>query len=512
MRQFPLTMKLAGLCFALAWVTGTVTAQNQATNTRALSLHESIELALKHNLDVQIERYNPQLALYTLNAYYGGYEPALNLLGQHDHNEDVDRLLSGGFSIPGSISDDNSFSSSVSGPGPLPWGMTYSLQASVSDAYGQSFASTTNGLVSAPFESSVGRASVRVTQPLLKNLWIDSTRLNISVGKNRLKYSELGLKQRIINTVTSTEQAYYELIYSREFVKVQQKAVELAARLVEENKKRVEVGAMAPLDEKQAESQAAASRADLLAAQNSLAIQEHVLKNLLTDRYSQMAGETLVPSESLEAPRQSFNLQYSWSTGLAERPDLLQAKLDLERAGIQLKFSRNQLLPELDVFGTYGFNGGGKEFSGVFGNIERTDRPFYTYGGQVTIPLGNTTARNNFKYSRTAEDQAKLALKRLEQQAMVQIDDAIKQAQSSFERVSATRQAGDYAELALEAEQKKLESGKSTSFQVLQLQKDLTTARGNQIRALADYNKALSQLSLTEGTTLDRRGIHVDMK
>ena len=105
-----------------------------------------------------------------------------------------------------------------------------------------------------------------------------------------------------------------------------------------------------------------------------------------------------------------------------------------------------------------------------------------------------------------------LTLKKLEQTIMVQIDNDIKQAESSFQQVAATRTAREYAAAALDAEQKKLESGKSTTFTVLQMQRDLTTARGNEIQALDNYNKALSQLSLDEGTTLQRLGINVEVK
>ena len=114
-----------------------------------------------------------------------------------------------------------------------------------------------------PFDTSSGSASISLTQPLLKNFWIDQTRFNIKVAKNRIKYSELGLKQTIMSIVTTVEQAYYDLIYARENVTVQEKAVELATQLVVENKKRVEVGSLAPLDEKQAEAQAASSRGGL---------------------------------------------------------------------------------------------------------------------------------------------------------------------------------------------------------------------------------------------------------
>jgi outer membrane protein TolC len=105
-----------------------------------------------------------------------------------------------------------------------------------------------------------------------------------------------------------------------------------------------------------------------------------------------------------------------------------------------------------------------------------------------------------------------LTLKKLEQNIMVQIDDDIKQAESSYEQVAATRTAKEYAAAALDAEQKKLENGKSTTYTVLQMQRDLTTARGNLIQALDTYNKALAQLSLDEGSTLQRLGINVEMR
>jgi outer membrane protein TolC len=494
-------MKLAIICLAAGGLALSAPAQSGTTNTRPLKLQEAVKLALEHNLDVQIERFNPQLALYTLNAYYGGYEPSLAVSGQHDYSKSGPQVLAGTL-FPGSESDDNNLSSSLSGV--APWGTTYMLQGNAVD--------TRVSSVAGAFENTAASTSIQVKQPLLKNFLIDSTRLNIRVAKNRLKYSELNFKLRVMNTLAATEQAYYNLIYAREFVTVQEKAVELAMRLVAENRKRVEVGALAPLDEQQAEAQAATSQADLISAQNSLAIQDHALKNLITDQYSKWAAQQLEPTDPLLAPLKIFNRLDSWSEGLTLRPDFLQAKLDVEKAGIQLKYAKNQLLPELDAFATLGYSGSGSQFSGALGDVAATDQPFYTYGGQITIPLGNTTARNNYKSGKAAEQQAVMALKKQEQQVLVQIDDAIRQAQSNYERVAATRKAREYAEAALDAEQKKLDSGKSTTYTVLQMQRDLTAARGNEFQALAAYNTALSQLSLQEGTILDRLGINIEVK
>jgi outer membrane protein TolC len=505
MRLFMMSLVLVGGSL------GALAQTNAPTEVRTLSMQDCIQMALQHNLDLQIDRYNPVFSLYALRGDYGVYDPSLFLSGQQNHNEAGSQLLGGGFFVPGSTTDDTSFNGSLGGQ--TPWGMTYNLQGNASDTTGQSFGVDTNGTLQArPFGNSAGSASVNVVQPLLKNLWIDSARLNIRVAKNRLKYSQLGLKQAILNTVTAVEQAYYDLIYDRENVTVQEKAVELATQLVVENKKRVEVGALAPLDAKQAEAQAASSQAALIAAKSTLEIQEHLVKQLITDQYAEWANIRPVPSGTLAAPRQFFDLQDSWSKGLAQRPDLLQAKLDVEKQGIQLKFSHNQLFPELDVFGTYGYNGSGSVFSGAFNDIQQMNRPFYTVGGKITVPLGNTTARNNYKSDKVTLKQLVLTLKKLEQTIMTTIDNDIKQAQSSYQQVSATRAAREYAADALDAEQKKLESGKSTTYTVLQMQRDLTTARGNEIQALATYNKALAQLSLDEGSTLQRLGINVEVK
>jgi outer membrane protein TolC len=125
------------------------------------------------------------------------------------------------------------------------------------------------------------------------------------------------------------------------------------------------------------------------------------------------------------------------------------------------------------------------------------------------VPLGNRSARNTFKSAKANQQRIALQLKQLQQQILIQIEDALSVAQTSFQRAKATKDARIYAEQALEAEQKKLESGKSTSFEVLRLQRDLTSARLNEIRSLADYNIALARIASAEGSTLDRRRVSI---
>ena len=505
-------MRILTCAFGLLTATVLAAFAAAAPPPRSLSLQECVEMALEKNLELRIERYNPQFALFNLAAARAGYEPTLSLSGQHDHSESGSRIFSGGFvEIPGSKTDADSFSGSLGGA--TPWGMSYGLRASANEQYGQSFSLDTNGLpVPNPFNSSQSSVALEVTQPLLKNFWIDATRLNIAVAKNRVKYSELGLKTRIIDIVTRVELAYYDLEFAHESVKVQQKALELAQRLLEENRKRVQVGALAPLDEKQSEAEAAARQADLIAAQRNLELLENNLKQLLHDDFASWSAQSVEPSDSLDVERQLFDLQDSWSRGLESRPEYLQAKLDLEQQGFQLKYDRNQLYPQLDAFATLGYNGYGREFSDSLDEVNRMDRPFYTYGGRLVIPLGNGAARSRYQSTKAGRDQSLLGLKKLEQDIMIQIDNAIKLAQSNFERMGATRKAREYAEAALAAEQKKLENGKSTSFIVLSLQRDLTASRSDEISALVQYKRSLAQVAQAEGTTLERRKIDLTVK
>ena len=499
-------MRLLTIMLVLAGAGGLAYGETNAPEIRKMSLADCVQATLEKNLDLRIARLTVPQALADLQGAYSGWDPTLTTSGEHDFN-----LSGGGYNstissfTPGTSTDQNSLSSSLKGY--TPWGLNYTLQGNVSEQYG-----TTAG---SPFDSSRGSASITMSQHLLKDFWIDSTRMTIQVNKNRVKYTEMGLKQTIMNTVSTVEQAYYDLIAARENVIVQEKAVELAGQLVVENKKRVEVGALAPLDEKQAESQAATSQADLIAARTSLATQENNFKHLLSDNYGSWADVVLQPTASLAAPIQFFDRQLSWSKGLGQRPDLLQARLDIERQGVTLKYNYNQLFPQLDLVGSYGHGASGsttREFSDALGQIQDGSRPFYSYGAQLIFPLANIGARATFKKTKLELEGLKLTLKNLEQKIMVTIDNDIRQAQSGYERVGATRAAREYATDALDAEQKKLESGKSTTYTVLQMQRDLTAARGAEIQALATYNKALAQLSLDEATILERLGISVQVK
>ncbi len=499
-------MKRIGILSAFFAVAATAVAQT-STNApagRAMSLADCIQAALAHNFDVQFQRYNPQIWLYNLNLAYQNYDPSFNISGTHSYSVTPGSYNSSiGLNTPSSVLDANNFSSGISG-GPLPWGLTYGLSGNVSETYG----SGSGGQQ----DHSGANIGITLTQPLLKNFWIDSTRLAIKVDKNKLKSSEQGLRLTIISTVTAVATAYYELISAQENVQVEREALQLAQTQLDQDRQRLQIGTLAVLSVQQDESQVAGSQATLIAAQSALDTAQNTLKTLLTDDYFKWHDVNIQPSETLAAPLQSFDLQDSWNKGMAERPDLLQARLSVENQGIQLKYDRNQLFPELDLIGTYGFNAASKEFSGAFGQLNQGNSPSYTYGAQLKMPLGNVQARNTAKLDKVTLQQLLLTLKQLEQKVMVDIDNAVKTAQSDYQSVEATKQARIYAEIALDDEQKTYAVGKATTFEVLTYQNNLTAARLKEIQALAKYNEDLANLAASEGSTLEHYNISIEAK
>ncbi|MCI0541422.1 MAG: TolC family protein [Verrucomicrobiales bacterium] len=471
--------------------------------SRTLSLPECIQIALDHNLEVKIARFTPEIRRHNLASAYGVYEPSFEVAGTHSYSASPGGRDEQQRPYPGTTTERDSFRAGISAF--LPTGLRLN--------FGSDLSGTTGVNPFGPFENANGDASIQLRQPLLKNFWIDGTRLTIEVNKKQVQISELALRQEIMSTVTAVELAYYDLLLARERVKVQEQALQLAERLLFATKRRVEAKVLARLDQRQSESQLAARQADLLGAQGSLVTQEYFLKQLLSGDFSEWEQVKIEPTDTLTAPPSELNRHESWKKGLTARPDMLQAQINLERQGIVLKFLHNQLFPQLDLVGSYGQIGFGRDYGDALAGIRRGDSPFYSFGAILSIPLaGNRTARSNYRASKAERQQSLLALKQLEQDIMIQIGVAIEQAQTRFGQVASTKQSRLFAEMALQAEQRKLENGRTTSFVVLQLQRDLTASRLAELSALAEYNKALAQLALREGTTLERNNLKLEIK
>jgi outer membrane protein TolC len=463
-----------------------------------VSSDELIRIALTNNLSILISQIQPDIDQYGLNGLYGAYQPNFTFSAIHSYDSFPPGIFTqAGLTYPATTEQLNAYTPGLSGL--APWGLSYNFTGPLSE----------QNVAGAPdlYNSTPG---VSLTQPLLKNLWTDNTRYQIALSKSTLKQDQLALRTQIMTVVNNIKAAYYTLISDRELVDVQEMAVKLAEETAQEDAEKLKAGALAPLDEQQAQSQAASARSDLLTAKATLASQQNLIKGLLGMLTNSWSSITPVPAERLMAIPENPDVQECWRTAFEKRPDMLQAKIKAETQHVLLKFDFNQLFPEIDLVGGYGRNATELTFSGNLETIRQGTYPFYDYGVVMTIPLGNSGPRNKYKADKAALQQLVLQIKSLELTIIPAIDNDVTKIRTDYLKVDSSRQARIYAEQYLQGEQTKLEHGKNTSFFVLQAQQTLTARRSDEIQALANYNIDLDQLAFDEGTILERN--HIELR
>jgi outer membrane protein TolC len=505
---------------ALAWCVALV-AFGQSTEvpsiTRPLSLQACIDLALSRNLDLQIEHLVAGIAGYNLSGAYGAYNPVVSLGGQHAFVSEPANFDPEKFNLfyPAQIDTDSGGSALE---GLVPIGLSYKFSGEVKHVSATTdFHSNPDYLESYPSgiretNNFMSDAGVTLRQHLLKDFWIDSARKTVLIRRKELSMSQQALKFQIMKTVLAVEVGYYDLIAARELIRVQEKTLGLRRQLVAEIKRRVEVGDLPPLDSDQAESQLQNTLTALSLAREAYATQQNHLKRLVTDNFRELADVDFQPTEVLVALPAEVNRSESFQHALKNRPDLLEARLAIEKQAVVVKFQRNQLFPSLDVVGHYGGLAVEPGLGSAIDQVFRFSNPDYFYGVVISYPIGNSAARANYRTSQAAKQIAELQLKTAEEEVLVQIADCVNRLQSRLSQVSSTRKARSFAEAALVAEQKKFQNGLSTSFFVLEFQEKLTAARTAEVQALTEYNRTLAQMAFAEGSTLTKHHLALESK
>ena len=488
-------------------------AQFISTNTalRALTLRECFDLALTRNLDLQIEHLTADIAGYNLSSAYGVYVPNLSLRAQHDFVDqpaDFD---------PKKVGLDFSYrlQNDTIEPGlngKLPIGLSYNVTGYTREDNARTLLGPTPDSLVRNTNNYFSEARIDVQQHLLKNFWIDADREQILLRRKDLKISQQAWRFQIMKTLLAVELSYYDMVAGRENIRVQEKALELRQQLVTETQRRVQVGDLPPLDAEQAETQLENTITALTTAREQYFTQQSTLKSLLTDDFKSWADVEVVPKDPLMAIQQDINRSESFVRAMENRPDLIQARIAIEKSDVEVRFRKNQLFPSLDVVGTYGGLGVADEPGTSIGNALNFGNQEYSYGVVLSFPLSNVSERGAYKASKAARQIAQLQLKKAEQDVLFQIADFVNRAQSRFSQVTSTRKARAYAESALAAEVKKLQNGLSTAFFVLQLQETLTASRMAELQALADYNKIIAQLAFAEGSTLEKHHLSLEVK
>ncbi len=459
---------------------------------KSLTLDDCIARALAHNLDVRIQRVNPSIQSWGVVAAQGIYDPTLSGLFNYSDA-----------SIPlhpaGSVTD-KQLESQVGMGRKFASGATYGLTASdtrFTPVIGSNFVYT-------------GTAAFSVSQPLLKNFGFDVNSAQIRIARKSRDIAVQNFLQQVINSVSAVENAYHELVFAKEDFKAKRDDLSLAQQLLDEDRKRLQTGTVSPLDVTQAESGVAQRRFALIAAERTVKDNENALKLLISQDVSEFTGATVVPVDHGALEIVDTDVGGSTRTALQSRPDYRAARATVEQQNILVKFNRNQMWPEIDLKASYGYNTGGDTYGSAVNNYGNGNNSVWAVGVAVSFPIGDRASRASYQSAKLQAAQLLLQLKRLEQQIVIAVDNAVGHVRSNLKGVEAAREATRLANESYKAEKTKLLTGSSTTFLVLQAESLLADARSAQIRAEADYSEALVTLAQTEGTTLQRHHIQLN--
>lgn len=387
-----------------------------------------------------------------------------------------------------------------------------------------------NGLTTSYNPFTTSSLGVTVTQPLLRGFGINLNRRFIRIANNERKISSLLFQQQLIETVYGVIRLYTDLVALTENVKVKEETVALAEKLFADTKAQVDEGTLAPVEMTRANAQVFTSRQDLINSRGLLEEQEAILKTVLTRRGNEdpeVATARVIPTDTLSIPEKEETrpIQDQLSAAMANRPDVGQARLQVQNSEVGIEGARNLLRPEVDLVGVAqnsGLAGVANPMSqapdipytGGYGDVlsQLLTRKFPTYGigVQVTLPLRNRVAEADLARDEMQLRQSEVRVRQLQNQARLEVEDAViamRRARSSYEAAEKTRAL---QEESLEAEQAKYEVGASTSFFVIQYESLLAQARSTEVAAKSAYVKARTALERATGSILSDHGISVD--
>jgi outer membrane protein len=536
-----------------------------------LSLDDAISLALENNLNINIERFVPWIQeTQLLKAKAGGIPQFGNtqqvVLGSSP-SVSFDPIVTAQLGwTHGNIPVNNPFTAGT-GTNSVP--VVNANSAFVNLGYTQGFHTGTNFQVT--FDTARNTSNepdlffnpaiqpvmtATLSQPLLNGFGILVNTRYIIEARNNIKVANSQFAQQVIATVTQTSNDYWELVFDRENVKVQEAAVGVSQKLYGDNKKQLEIGTMAPLDVLTAESQLATDEQNLIVAQTNRLQQETVLlndiaKNLLA---KDVAGIEIVPTTAIATPDivENIALQDAVQEAWKKRPELFQADLNLKNAGIEVKATQNGLLPVLDAFVQYtsqGLNGnqltttqvgttyiadtgaplvdangnpltvggvpafasvplttttvGKGGLSDALKNVFQNEFPTYTVGVNLTLPIRNRSAQSDSARAQLDQRQQTVQYRQTENTIVINVRNALIALQQDRAQVAAADKARTLAQQTLDAEQKKYQLGSSTSYNVVLRSRDLTAAQGTALRAQANLAEALVNFNQAMGRTLE---------
>jgi outer membrane protein len=483
-------------------------AQAQAAQTtdvvRRLSIDDAVKLALEQNLGIRIQRIDPQVQDVGVALARSFWAPSLTSSIQK--NSQTQQSTS---ALSGSASNilNGQFTTNVGMNQVLPFGGSYT-------ANWQSNRFTSTSLFQNFSPQLTSTLNLAFSQPLMRNFTIDQIRQQVQNSVKARDLSDIQLRSVVTQTMRNVKDAYWDLVYAIDNLKAQQGSLALSQQSLKDNQKRVEIGTLAPLDVVQSEAEVASNEQGVIIADANIKAAQDNLRTLILDPGT--ANFWSISFEPTDMPAfrdQAIDVDTAVRAALDKRSDLLAAKNSLEQSDVNIRYFRNQILPDVNAqvqYITTAAGGtllspvdlssldtasrqvlGNTGFGSVLGNVFQGAYPNWTVGVQIGYPLGSSTARANLARAKLQYEQAQSQYKNLEMQVAAQVRGIGRNVITNQKRVQSTRASRELQEKKLEAEQKKLAAGLSSTFFVLQAQRDLALARTIELQAISDYNKSL---------------------
>ncbi|HLM23616.1 MAG TPA: TolC family protein [Pyrinomonadaceae bacterium] len=519
---------------------------------RPLSLREALSMALENNKDIEVARENVRIAEFDLLGAKGIYDPRLSTTAFYERAENpISSFLSGGQN-GSTIQSDYTGTARLEGQSPF-FGGNYRLDFS-------SVRLTTNNQFTALNPQYPTALTFSYTQPLLRGLKIDNSRRQIEIARKNLSLTDAQFRQRAIDTITNVQRAYWDLVFALRSLQVQRDAVTVARTQLEHNKRLVAEGQLAPIDVVAAEAQISTYEQGVFSALEGVSRSENNLKNLIAqNQKAPIWTESLVPTDAIDLAVPEVSLPDALKTAMENRPELQQSNVLREINQIDQRYFKDQTKPGIDLVGTYGLTGlaGSISTAGVnpftasslqvrqrvdelstlagldplpavppqtfspellggynqsLQNLLANRYNNFRVGVQISLPLRNRTAEAQLGRSLVEGERIGTQREQLEQTIQVDVRNALQTMRSSEARLRAAVATREANEQQFASEQRKLDAGQSTVFLVLERQTSLTEARGRELQAQTDLNKAIADLQRATGNALRVNSIVVRVR
>jgi len=461
-----------------------------------LTIDEAVARALERNLTLQSQRLTPRTFDYSIAATRAAYRPTLtSTYSNRSTTQLPTTTVEGGVVVNTDTRVWNSGLNQL-----VPWG---GGNYSVNFNNNRAFTDRNNSTFNPSFGSNF---AVQYTQPLLRNFRIDNTRTQIQSQMIQQDIAEIDLSATTASTVAQVRNAYWELVFSYQAVDAAEQSLELATKLVQDNRSRVEIGTMAPIDIVQAQAEEADRRQQLVNAQATLNTNELELKQLVVSGTDdELWPATINPVDQPSPKPEAIDLEAAVGNALRNRTDLIANRKDIESANLTIRSLRNSILPQLNLVTTYQLDGRGGTsiprdpsipivrggYLDALRNITRFDAPTWVVSLNFSYPLGQSADEANLARQRLLLQQSQAQIKTTELQIATDVTSAALNVRNALEGFQAAQVSRELSEKRLEAAQSKFEVGMATNFEVVQAQRDLNDARNSELRQLLNYRRAL---------------------